>query len=56
MKNDCLWLDDVECPFATGYQVCDGCDKYQEDTRQHPLDDSGQADDLRDMEIEMGDK
>ena len=40
MKLDCLWLDDVECPYAPGYEDCDNCDKYQEDDRKHPIDDS----------------
>ena len=40
MKTDCKWFNDVECPYATGYQECDGCDKYEKDERKHPLDDS----------------
>ncbi len=50
MKTDCLWLNDVECPYASGHENCDECDKYEIDERPHPLDDSGQADYLRDME------
>lgn len=53
MKLDCLFLNDVECPYAMGHEICEGCDKYQKDDRPHPLDDSEQADYLRDMEIEM---
>ena len=49
MKPDCLWLNDIECPYATGYQDCDNCDKYIRDERKHPLDDSDQADYLRDI-------
>lgn len=40
MKGDCRWLNDIECPYATGYQECEECDKYEEDNRPHPLDDS----------------
>ena len=54
MKDDCKWLNDVECPYATGYQECDDCDKYEKDDRSYPLDDSGQADYLRDMAKDMG--
>ncbi|MEE8185616.1 MAG: hypothetical protein V3T96_04365 [Thermodesulfobacteriota bacterium] len=54
MKLDCKWLNDIECPYATGYQHCEECDKYEEDDRPHPLDDSEQSDYLRDMEKEMG--
>lgn len=50
MTPVCLWMNDVECPYASGYEDCTGCDKYEEDTRPHPLDDSGQPDYLRDME------
>ena len=53
-RPDCKWLNDVECPYAPGHQDCDNCDKYEEDTRKHPLDDSGQADYLRDRMIEEG--
>lgn len=54
MKDNCRWLNDVECPYAPSYEECDTCDKYKIDDRPHPLDDSDQADYLRDMEIEMG--
>jgi hypothetical protein len=40
IKDDCLFKYDVECPYAAGYWKCDDCDKYQKDTRKHPLDDS----------------
>ena len=40
MKDDCKWLNDVECPYASGYEKCEGCDKYEIDDRPHPLDDS----------------
>jgi len=52
MKDDCLYLNDVECPYASGHEICEGCDTYEKDTRRHPLDDSHQADYLRDMEQE----
>ena len=29
MKTDCKWWDDVECPYATGYQSCDDCSSYE---------------------------
>lgn len=54
MKNDCRWVNDVECPYASGHDNCDDCDKYEKDDRPHPLDDSGQADYLRDMRKDMG--
>ena len=34
IKKDCKWFNDVECPYATGYQECDECDKYEPDV--HP--------------------
>ena len=40
MNLDCLWLNDVECPYASGHEDCDNCDKYEKDDRKHPLDDS----------------
>lgn len=43
MKDDCKFLNDVECPYAPGYEDCDNCDKYERDELKHPLDDSGQA-------------
>ena len=39
IKADCRWLNDVECPYASGYQECDGCDKYEKEDN-HPLDNS----------------
>lgn len=36
MKEDCRWLNDVECPFASGYQKCDDCEKYEPEV--HPSD------------------
>ena len=40
MKQNCQWLNDVECSYAPGYEICEGCDKYKKDDRKHPLDDS----------------
>jgi len=54
LKPDCRWLNDIECPYETGYEECDNCDKYDKDERKHPLDDSEQADYLRDRMIEGG--
>ena len=53
-RDDCLWLNDVECPYASGFESCPDCSKYEKDDRKHPLDDSGQADYLRDRMIEGG--
>ena len=39
MKTDCKWFNDVECPYADGYQECEGCDKYEIDDRPHPLEE-----------------
>lgn len=39
MKPDCRWMNDVECPYASSYEKCDNCDKYEKDDRKHPLDD-----------------
>lgn len=38
MKPDCTWFNDVECPYATGYQECDGCDKYETEEK-HPFEE-----------------
>jgi hypothetical protein len=43
-KEDCRWLNDVECPYATGYQECDDCDTYEKDEMGHPLDDGDRGD------------
>lgn len=48
-----MWREDVECPEASGHEKCEGCDKYEVDDRPHPLDDSGQADYLKDMKKDM---
>lgn len=29
MKPDCKWLNDVECPYAMGYEECEECSKYE---------------------------
>ncbi len=44
IKDNCLFLDDVECPYAQGHEICEGCDQYEEDTRKHPLDDGDRGD------------
>jgi len=50
MESDCKWINDVECPYARGHQDCNECDKYEEDTRKHPLDDSDKGDYLYEQE------
>jgi hypothetical protein len=39
MQTDCRWIYDIECPYASGHQECEGCDKYEKDTRKHPLEE-----------------
>ena len=50
MKTDCKWFNDIECPYASGFESCSDCAKYEKDTRKHPLEEHDQADYLRDME------
>ena len=49
IREDCLFLNDVECPYAQGHEICEGCDTYEEDTSPHPLDEDGRADYLLGM-------
>ena len=54
MKTDCKYWADVECTYHKELHCNDDCDKYEKDERKHPLDDSDQADYLRDMKKDMG--
>ena len=53
MKTDCRWLNDVECPYASGYEKCDNCDKYEKGL-PHPLDDSDRGCDKFHFKQDMG--
>ena len=44
IEENCRWYNDVECPFASGYEDCPNCEDYEEDTRKHPLDDGDRGD------------
>ena len=54
MKLNCRWLNDVECPYATGYENCSDCSKYEKDDRPHPLDDSDRGCTEYHMRKDMG--
>ena len=54
MKQNCQWLNDVECSYAPGYEICEGCDKYKKDDRKHPLDDSDRGCDELHFKQDMG--
>ena len=28
-REDCKWLNDVECPYASGYEECEDCGEYE---------------------------
>ena len=29
IREDCKWLNDVECPYAMGHERCFGCSSYE---------------------------
>ena len=51
-SNGCRWENDVECPYASGFEICKDIEDeeieeiecYEEDTRPHPLDNGDRGD------------